>query len=325
MHSITRKLFVYHAVLFTGCAGTTSVQAKSVPGTVSLSYIARLYSMKMAVFGKKVVLENKYNKLEVETNSRRAWINGIMLWLHEPCRKSGSDWVIREIDFKKGIDPILRAYAYVPKRMPRLVVLDPGHGGNDPGASGSVTKIREKNVVLDISHRVRKLLEAKGVQVRMTRTGDTYPSLDSRTNLAYKLGADVFVSIHADGAASSSAHGVETFITSVAGYDSSNFYGQAGDKDAQRNNTYDAMNAILGFSLQSNLVNMSKREDRGLRRARFSVIKKAPCPSALVECGFLTNPDEESLLNTASYRESVARGITNGILGYFTMVKRALR
>jgi N-acetylmuramoyl-L-alanine amidase len=325
MHSITRKLFVYHFALFGGIFATCPAEAKSASGTVELSYIARLYSMKMSTFGKKVVLENKYNKFEVETNSRRAWINGIMIWLHEPCRQSGSGWAIREVDFKKSVDPILRAYAYVPKRMPRLVVLDPGHGGNDPGASGSATKIHEKNVVLDIAHRVRKLLEAKGIKVQMTRTGDTYPSLDARSNLTAKLGADLFVSIHADGAGSPSADGVETFITSAAGYDSSNFYGQAGDKQAQRNNTYDAANAILGFSLQSNLVNMSKREDRGLRRARFSVIKKAPCPSALVECGFLTNPDEESLLNTASYRESVARGIANGILGYFTMVKRALR
>lgn len=325
MHSITRKLFLYHVALFTGCAITPSVQAKSPTGTVALSYIARLYSMKKSTFGKKVVLENKYNKLEVETNSRRAWINGIMVWLHEPCRKHGSEWTVREVDFKKGLDPILRSYAYVPKRMPRLVVLDPGHGGNEPGTSGTKTKVREKEVVLDISHRVRKLLEAKKIKVRMTRTNDEYPSLDGRTTYAYKLGADLFVSVHANGAASAQAHGVETFITSAASYDSSNFYGQAGDKQAQRNNAYDAQNAILGFSLQSNLVKMSKREDRGLRRARYSVIKKAPCPSALVECGFLTNPTEESLLNSASYRESVARGITNGILGYFTMVKRSLR
>ncbi|MDF7799753.1 N-acetylmuramoyl-L-alanine amidase [Pontiellaceae bacterium B1224] len=325
MHSITRKLFFYQIVLFSGCASTRTVDAKTPTGTVGLSYISRLYSMKMSAFGKKIVLENKYNKLEVETNSRRAWINGVMIWLHEPCRKYGNEWTIREVDFKKAIDPILRSYAYAPKRLPRLVVIDPGHGGSDPGASGSKSNIREKEVVLDISYRVRKLLEAKNIKVRMTRTGDTLPGLDARTAYAAKVGADVFISIHADGAGSPQAHGVETFITSAAGYDSSNFYGQGGDKEAQRNNAYDAANAILGFSLQSNLVNMSKREDRGLRRARFSVIKKAPCPSALVECGFLTNPDEESLLNSASYRESVARGIANGVLGYFTLIKRAIR
>ncbi|MDF7823993.1 N-acetylmuramoyl-L-alanine amidase [Pontiellaceae bacterium B12227] len=324
MHSITRKLFLFHVVLFTGCTSTQSVDAKTPTGTVSLSYIARLYSMKMTTFGKKVILQNKYNKLEIETNSRRSWINGVMLWLHEPCRKHGAEWTIREVDFKKSMDPILRTYAYAPKRMPRLVVLDPGHGGHEPGTI-SPSKIKEKDVVLDISHRVRKLLEAKGIQVRMTRTGDTYPQLDARTTYAYKVGADLFISIHANAAGASSASGVETFVTAAAGYDSSNFYGQAGDKQPQRNNTYDALNSVLGFSIHSNLVKMSKRNDRGLRRARYSVIKKATCPSALVECGFLSNPAEESLLNTSSYRETVARGIANGVLGYFTMIKRALR
>ena len=324
MHSITRKLFLFHVALFAGCASSRTVDAKTPTGTIALSYIARLYSMKKTLFGKKVVLQNKYNKLEIETNSRRAYINGVMLWLHEPCRKHGTEWTIREVDFKKSIDPILRTYAYAPKRMPRLVVLDPGHGGHEPGTV-SPSKIMEKDVVLDISHRVRKLLEAKGIQVRMTRTGDTYPQLDARTTYAYKVGADLFISIHANAAGASSASGVETFVTAAAGYDSSNFYGQAGDKQSQRNNTYDVLNSILGFSIHSNMVKMTKRDDRGLRRARYSVIKKATCPSALVECGFLSNPNEESLLKTSSYRETVARGISNGVLGYYTMIKRALR
>ncbi len=322
MHPITRKLFLYHVVLLAGCSTKTAKAKTTYKGTVSLSYMARLYTMKMSTFGKKVVLENKYNKLEFETNSRRSWINGVMVWLHHPCRKSSAGWGIQEVDFKTGFDPILRSYAYVPKKQPRLVVLDPGHGGKDTGASGQ-NKVLEKQVVLDISNRVKKLLEAKGIPVRLTRTGDTYPTLDQRNAYADKVGADLFISIHADGAGSSSAHGVETFITTAAGCDSSNHYGQPGDKSAQRNNQFDPANAILGFSIQSNLVKMSKRSDRGLRRARFSVIKKASCPSALVECGFLTNPAEESLLNSSSYRENVARGISNGILGYFTLVKRA--
>ncbi|WP_372794505.1 N-acetylmuramoyl-L-alanine amidase [Pontiella sp.] len=323
MHSITRKLFLYHTALFAGgFAGTA--EAGTPAGTVSLAYIARLYSMKLKIFGKKAVMENRYNKVEIETNSRRAWINGVMIWLHSACRKSGSDWTIREADFKRGIDPILRTYAYAPGRMPRLVVLDPGHGGKDTG-SISPKGYREKDLVLDISYRVRKLLEAKGIRVKMTRTGDTYPNLDVRSTYAYKVGADLFISIHANAAGAPSASGVETFITSSTGYDSTNAYGQDQDTFAFKNNTYDALNAVLGFSIHSNVVKMSKRDDRGLRRARYSVLKHTRCPAALVECGFLTNPDEEILLNTSSYRESIARGISNGVLGYFTLVKRALR
>ena len=157
----------------------------------------------------------------------------------------------------------------------------------------------------------------------MTRSSDKYLELSERCAYAARQGGDVFVSIHADGAGSASAHGVETFIMTTAGSDSSNYYGQAGDKSAGKGNLYDAANAVLGFSIQSNLVKMSKRSDRGLRRARFHVLKNAPCPAALVECGFLTNPEEEALMIDPNYREAVARGISNGIIGYLTLVKRA--
>ncbi len=289
-----------------------------------MAYLARLYSMRMTTEGKKVVLRNKWNSIEIETDSRRAWVNGTMIWLHHPCRKDGRGWVIQEVDFKKGIDPILRSYAYLAGRMPRLVVLDPGHGGSDTGAIGP-SKLYEKNVVLDISRRVQAHLESQKIAVRTTRSGDSFPSLQQRSDYAYKVSADLFISIHADGAGDPSASGVETFITTAAGCDSSNHYGQSGDKTEQRNNQYDAANAVLGFSIQSNLLRNAKRSDRGLRRARFSVIKNAPCPAALVECGFVTNPAEESLLNSADYREAVARGISNGIIGYLTMVKRTRR
>jgi N-acetylmuramoyl-L-alanine amidase len=321
MHLTTRQLFLSQVILLAS-GSSSAVFAGSGSENVSLSYIARLYTMSRSTVGKKVVLKNKWNTIEVETNSRRAWINGIMIWLHHPCRKSGSDWAIREVDFKKGVDPIMRSYAYVPSKTPTVVVLDPGHGGRDSGAIGK-RKVYEKKAVLSISNRVKAHLEARKIKVRMTRTGDTYPSLDQRSAYAAKAGADLFVSIHADSAGSSSAHGVETFVMTASGCDSSNFYGQSGDKSTQPGNTYDAANAVLGFSIQSNLIKMSKRSDRGLRRARFAVLKKAPCPAVLVECGFLSNPEEEALMIDANYREAVARGISNGILGYITLVNRA--
>jgi N-acetylmuramoyl-L-alanine amidase len=321
MHSITRQLFLSQVVLLAGTRMSV-LAGEGGSARVSLSYIARLYSMSTSSSGKKIVMKNKWNTIEVETNSRRAWINGIMFWLHQPCRKSGVNWEVQETDFKKGIDPILRSYAHVPTRTPRLVVLDPGHGGKDTGAVGT-RKVYEKLAVLSIAQRVKAHLEEKKIPVRLTRSTDTFIPLKERSQIAATAGADLFISIHADGAADSSAHGVETFIMTAAGYDSSNHYGQGGDKSSKKGNQNDAANAVLGFSIQSNLVKTTKRSDRGLRRARFSVLKLAPCPSALVECGFLTNPEEEALMIDASYRESCARGISNGIIGYMTLVNRA--
>ena len=323
MHSITRKLFVSQVVLLAGCP-MRSAFAKPASGYVSLSHIARLYSMKTTVAGKKVTLKNKWNTIEFETDARRAWINGVMMYLHYKCHKRGNSWALMEADFKKGVDPIMRSYAYVPSRTPRMVVLDPGHGGKDTGAIGK-RKLYEKKAVLSIAQKVKARLEAKGIKVQLSRSADTFLTLQQRCDYAGKAGADLFVSIHADGAADPSACGVETFVMTAPGYDSSNHYGQPGDKSAFNGNRFDAANAVLGFSIQSNLVKTSKRNDRGLRRARFFVLKNAPCPAALVECGFVTNPAEEALLLDATYRESVARGISNGILGYVTLVKRASR
>lgn len=323
MHPVTRRLFVSQIVLLAGCRSQT-VEARSSSATsVPLAYMARLYSMSTSSSGNKVVMKNKWNTIEVETDSRRAWINGVMVWLHQPCRKSGGAWAIQETDFKKGVDPIMRSYAYVPSKQPRTVVLDPGHGGKDDGAAGGTRKIYEKQAVLAIADRVKAQLEAQKIRVRLSRSSDVFLTLQQRCDFAAKEGADLFVSIHADGAGDTSASGVETFIMTAAGCDSSNHYGEASDTSSGKGNLYDAANAVLGFSIQSNLVKTSKRSDRGLRRARFHVLKNAPCPAALVECGFLTNPAEEALMMDATYREAVARGISNGILGYVTLVQRA--
>ena len=322
MFTISRSMFTVAAL-----AGVwvpfRSVFAGS-GSTVELLAMTRLYSMRMQTVSNKIVLKNRYNTLEIEENGRRAWINGVMFWLHEPCRRSGRAWAIRKTDFQYGIDPVLRSYTHAPKRTPRVVVIDPGHGGKDSGAVGS-KKTFEKQVVLDISYRIKKLLETHGFKVVMTRSGDQYLSLDDRADLARKVKADLFLSIHADGAVSSAAHGVETFITTAEGFDSSNHYGKGGDQSVVLNNRYNAANAMLGYAVQSNLLKMSGRSDRGVRRARFAVIKKAPCPAALVECGFLTNPEEERLLRTEAYRSRVAQGIVNGVRAYRTLVSRATR
>lgn len=328
MHSITRKLFLYHLVLLAAGCRSPRAEAKAkvvvAKGSVPLSNIARLYTMKISQpSSSRVRMANKWNTIEIETNSRRAWINGTMFWLQHPCRKSGSEWTINAMDFNLGIDSILRAYAHVSKvKVPKIIVLDPGHGGKDSGAVGP-SKVYEKDVVLDISKRVQKLLADRKLDVRLTRTGDTFPSLEQRSEYAAKVSADLFVSIHADAAGDASAQGVETFISSNVGGEASNHYGQGTDTDAVKNNAYDAANAILGFALQSNHVKASKRSDRGLRRARYAVLKNGPCPAALVECGFLSNPAEETLLNSVSFRENVARGIANGILSYITIIKKS--
>ncbi|MBN2683772.1 MAG: N-acetylmuramoyl-L-alanine amidase [Pontiellaceae bacterium] len=320
MYEITRKLFLINAVVLAGChSRTVETVIQPVSGPVELAYLARLYSMQISrVADRKMRLQNQYNTLDVEERGRTVSINGIKVWLHYSTEGSGARCKISATDFNKNIDPILRSAGYLKKEMPRVIVLDPGHGGKDPGTSGP-SKVQEKTVVLDIAKRAQKLLESRGFKVYLTRTGDTYPELSERTAYAARVKADLFVSIHVN-AAGASANGIETFVTAVEGAEITSR--EATDKFAQPNNKFDTSNALLGYLLQNNLIKASGQSDRGLRHARYSVIKKAPCPAALVECGFLSNPQEEELLSSASYRQKLAAGIGNAILGYSTLVKK---
>lgn len=288
---------------------------------IFIKQIARLYSMRINLNDDKIFLKNNYSNIEFEKTGRRAWINGAMIFLHKPCIKDRGDWAIDNADFKLYLDPILRSYKYVSKKIPKKIVLDPGHGGKDAGAI-SAKKLFEKDVVLKISKYTKQILEKHGFDVYMTRYDDRYISLDERASFAKKIKADLFLSIHAN-SASPSANGVETFITTVSGYHSSNHYGKSNDTSFCPNNNFNAANAILGYAIQSNLLKTSLRKDRGLRRARFSVIKNSPCPAALVECGFLSNIEESNLLNDSKYLLRVANGLANGIRAYKIQIQRA--
>lgn len=178
------------------------------------------------------------------------------------------------------------------------IVVDPGHGGSDPGA-GQVgySKIPEKMIVLDIGLEMQKQLQSCGAEVVMTRNSDNFISLDSRAALAEQTGASLLVSIHADSAPNNgSAFGPTIYIAHNASSTSRKVAEQI-DKSFQSE----------GLS------------SRGIRRADFRVLAKHSRPAVLVECGFLTNYSDASRLNSKWYRQKIARAIVDGInssLGY---------
>lgn len=322
MYEITRKSFLISSVVVLAgcCSRAVETVIEPATGPVDLGYLARLYSMQISrIAERKIRLQNQYNTLDVEERGRTVWINDVKVWLNFSTEGSGASCKISASDFNKIIDPILRFGGYLKREMPRIIVLDPGHGGKDPGTSGP-SKLQEKSVVLDIAKRTQKLLESRGFTVYLTRTGDTYPELSERTAFAARVKADLFVSIHVN-AADPSVSGIETFVTTVEG--ARNTSGDDTDKVAYLNNRFDASNSLLGYLLQNNLIKAAERNDRGLKHARYSVIRNAPCPAALIECGFLSNSAEEALLNSASYRHILAVGIGNALLGYSTLVKNA--
>ncbi len=175
-----------------------------------------------------------------------------------------------------------------------LVVLDPGHGGIDPGAVG-ISGLKEKDVVLDVSRYIYKYLTDKGVKVRLTRNSDIDVDLYPRVAIANRSNADAFISIH--------ANATRGFRRDVSGLETYYFSGYKGYNLAKY-----IQNEILYASPDS--------PDRGVRKGRFYVIGKTNMPAALVEIGFVTGRLDSSLLSKSIHRKRLAFAISKGILKY---------
>ncbi|MEA5571849.1 N-acetylmuramoyl-L-alanine amidase [Calothrix sp. UHCC 0171] len=172
-----------------------------------------------------------------------------------------------------------------------VVIIDPGHGGKDPGAPG-IGGTQEKNIILPIGIRVAQILQQNGVQAVMTRNADYFVTLQGRVDMAERANADVFVSIHANSAGASrpDVNGLETYY-----YDSG-----------------------LGLAriVHNNILQSLNIRDRGVRRARFYVLRKSSMPSILVETGYMTGQEDIARLQTPQYQAQMADAIARGILQY---------
>ena len=288
---------------------------------VALQDLAGMYGLPLsAPGGKALLIRGQYLSVQFAMDGREAIVNGSKVWLHAPAIKVRGQWVISDADAQCVIDPLVRPSAYLGARATRTVVLDPGHGGKDPGASAN--GLQEKDMVLDLALRVRAHLRANGVRVVMTRDTDRYWTLQDRPFLAARGAGDAFVSIHFNATGTRSVQGVETFVTPVEQYPPTSD-SRAGKYPAVPNNRFNHSNTVLGHQIQRSLVGITRADDRGLKRARFHVLKNSAMPAALVECGFLTNPQEAQKVATPAYRETLAQGMAQGILNYLALVNRA--
>jgi N-acetylmuramoyl-L-alanine amidase len=257
-----------------------------------------------------------YAQLIISDDGREITLNGVQHWLSVPVRSDREQLWIAAIDVLKTIDPVLRQGRTAQKTSVRTIVLDPGHGGSDRGTRGESS--REKDLTLDVARRVQRLLEAAGFKVIPTRTTDETVSLEDRVDLATRKQADLYVSIHFN--SGGSAEGVETYCVPPAGAPTtaSPFRRLFGidDDDACSGNKTDEKNVWLAHCVQRAVLRATGANDRGVRRARFYVLRNATCPAILIEGGFLTNRAEEQRLLTADYRDKLAKAIAEGIVNY---------
>lgn len=256
----------------------------------------------------------------VRAEKNRGYIDlgGVRIWLGQPVIEDGGKMYISRRDLDKSLSPILAPQAVsVPKL--RTIVLDPGHGGKDPGKQNLKLAIDEKTMALDVVRRMKFILEAKGYKVFVTRTRDNFVELDDRPGYANRMKADLFVSIHFN-AGPASVTGIETYCLTPAGQHSTNDARSAGDTGEETGNKNDRWNILLGYYMQKTLVDRLDTDDRGVRRARFAVLRDINCPGVLVECGFMSNPGEAAKIAKPLYRESLAQGASDAIALYHSRI-----
>ena len=212
------------------------------------------------------------------------------------------------------------------------IIIDPGHGGKDPGAIGP-SGVKEKDITLPIANKLAVLLrENLKVEVYLTRESDEFIPLDQRTEIANLVKGDLFISIHANAAWDTRARGVETF------YNSHYSYGEGAEEVAIRENAALAAEGVptriktiiwdliqnqyrqeskgLSLVVQEKLVKTLNSTNRGVKSAPFYVLRGANMPAILIEVGFISNPWEERQLKNVQFQELIASGIYKGIATY---------
>ena len=270
--------------------------------------------------GEPFALTNKSSTLVFKIDSPRAQVNDINVWLSDPIALLSGQAHISSLVLRTSIEPILFPPRNKSNAMMRTICLDPGHGGRDTG--GKVGKFLEKNYTLLLAHELAKQLRAAGFKVILTRTNDTFVELDSRPALANRIQADLFISLHFDLAPAGEASGVEVYCLTPAKASSTNARGQGANTPALPGNRQDTQNVVLAYQLQKSLVKNLGAEDRGLRRARFAILRPTTMPSVLIEGGFLSDAGDRKKIADPNYRSQLADAIVEGVLAYKRIVSK---
>ena len=251
----------------------------------------------------------------IRIGSRLASWNGIACWLGFAPKLVGNKPYIHTLDLQKTFLPLSQAASPTIKRN-QVVVIDPGHGGENAGTRSPLHHRLEKDLTLDWALRLKPLLVEKGWTVFLTRTNDFDVPLADRVQCAERHNADLFLSLHFNSASPNrDAAGIETYCLTPAGMPSNLVRENEDDAtQAHPNNGFDEDNLRLAARIHRALLAATGAADRGVRRARFmGVLKGQHRPAVLIEGGFLSNPKEAGLINTPEYRQRLAGAVADAL------------
>ncbi len=244
--------------------------------------------------------------------SESIYVNNIKFCLSFPIVENGGMAMLSTVDLAKLVDPVVRP-SYIRKPIEfDTVVIDAGHGAHDSGAKGPYG--REKDYTLDTSLRLEKALQARGFKTVMTRREDVFLTLGQRVEVANRQRNAIFISIHYNSSGAKTSNGIETYALAPQGTRSTN--GGSPWNSSLTGNISDAENIALATAVHAHVISDIKTVDRGIKRARFNVLRGINKPGILFEGGFVTNPTEAKLINDPAHRERLANSIADAVVRF---------
>jgi N-acetylmuramoyl-L-alanine amidase len=239
-------------------------------------------------------------------------------------QNSDGKYLVSRIDLAKTLEPQFRPHMIANLGKLTTVVLDPGHGGIEKGAASSYGL--EKEYALDVARQLKPLLEAKGLRVIMTRTGDEQVPLPERARIANNTRDSIFVSIHFNSASNTSASGLEIYSLTPRGAPSTQDSTlMAHFANPQNGSPVDAASLALSTSVYHSMLAHMPEFDRGIKRARFAVLRLTQIPAILVEGGFLSERQESRNIASPQWRTKLAQSLAVGIENYRGLVEKKQR
>jgi N-acetylmuramoyl-L-alanine amidase len=281
---------------------------------VSFSNVARFYQFpEYTRVSRTVSLRGKRGRIRAQAGTSDLYINGVRFFTDFPILSNGDDELISAVDVNKIIQPILRAHEIKNTQKIVTIVLDPGHGGIDSGATNRWGT--EKSFALDVARTARQQLVQAGYKVEMTRSSDTFVSLDDRVRFANRFEKALFVSIHFN--TSGTAEGLETYALAPAGV-ASNAANEVSVSDVRwcSGNAQDEQNIALAAAVHAMSLSQMSMFDRGVKHSRFHVLRNVKLPAILIECGFLSNVAEGQRIATPLFRQQIGTAIAQGLQRY---------
>lgn len=285
---------------------------------LSVENISKFYGLPAEVVpsGAKIQTNTSDHPLEFVSGSREAIINGARSWLCFPVIEHDGKSLVSRTDVAKTIEPLVRPHRVPDVGKVQTVVLDPGHGGHD---KGQVSRYgAEKDFALDVARKLRPILQAKGLRVIMTREGDYFVPLEVRAKIANAARNSIFVSIHFNATNDDpNATGFEIFSFTPRGAPStSDGTAAASSVNVQPGSSVDAQSLALSACIYHSVLGHLREYDRGIKRARFAVLRLTKVPAVLIEGGFLTESGESKLISNKDWRAKLAGAIGVGIENY---------